>query len=153
MSGKFVYWDDLCQTVRSGEDGEGWPTWEAADAANDYGWPAYHGLRGLIFGRAKAMAAQAADAAQDRADAVDRVRRAAVVASIAAQPVVVAPKPDRATTLAKLLASNEAALAACKRTERAEIARLRENCARLRAEIGIKTPEEKLLTAIFGEPA
>jgi hypothetical protein len=112
--------------------------------------PAFHGPRGLVFGAAACAKAAAAILRADAQEAADSARRAAVVASIAAQAPVVVEKPDRAVIMAKLLASNEAALAACKKTDRAEIARLRDNCARLRADLGIKTPEQKLLSAIFG---
>jgi hypothetical protein len=151
--GSYVIWNDLCQSVDSGEEDEGWPSYEAALSACSEGsdMPAFHGPRGLVFGPAACAKAEAALLRADAQDAADSARRAAVVASIAAQaPAVVAAKPDRAMTLAKMLASNEASLAACKKTDRAEIARLRDNCARLRADLGIKTPDEKLLSAIFG---
>lgn len=151
----YVIWNEMCQSVYSGEEGEGWPSYEAAlsacvDGADmpayDPVWPPHR----LAIGRRACAIAQANDLRSAAQDAEDLARRAAVVASIAAQAPVVAAKPDRAVTLAKLLASNEAALAACKKTDRAEIARLRDNCSRLRADMGIKTPEKKLLSAIFG---
>jgi hypothetical protein len=150
--GSYVIWNDLCQSVDSGEEDEGWPSYEAALSACSEGsdMPAFHGLRGLVFGAASCAKAEAAILRADAQEAADSARRAAVVASIAAQAPVVVAKPDRAVTLAKMLASNESALADCKKTDRAEIARLRDNCARLRADLGIKTPDEKLLAAIFG---
>lgn len=152
--GSYVIWNGLCQSVDSGEDDEGWPSYDAALSACSEGsdMPAFHGLRGLVFGRTACAKAETSLLAADRRETEYSARRAAVVASIAAQaPAPVAAKPDRAVTLAKMLASNEAALAACKKTNWAEIARLRDNCARLRAELGVKTPEEKLLPAIFGK--
>lgn len=150
--GSYVIWNDLCQSVDSGEEDEGWPSYEAAFSACSEGadMPAFHGKSGLVFGRTACAKAEAALLSSDRREAEDSARRAAVVASIAAQAPVVVAKPDRAVTLAKMLASNEAALVACKKTDRAEIARLRDNCRRLRTDLGIKTPEEKLLSAIFG---
>jgi len=154
--GSYVVWNDLCQSVDSGEDGEGWPSYQAALGACSDGadMPAFHGLHGLVFGRAACTKAEAAMVAADQRAAADSARRAAVVASIAAQaPTAVPAKPDRLTVLAKMLASNEAALAAelaKRKADKGEIARLRDNCERLRGDLGIKTPEEKLLSAIFG---
>lgn len=136
--GSYVIWNDLCQSVDSGEEDEGWPSYEAALSACSEGsdMPAFHGPRGLVFGASACSKAEAALLRADAQDAADSARRAAVVASIAAQAPVVVAKPDRSVTLAKMLANNEAALAAVKKTDRAEIARLRDNCTRLRAEIG-----------------
>jgi len=154
--GAYVIWNELCQSVEDGEDGQGWPTYEAAMSACSDGadTPAYHGLHGLVFGCAACKKAEAALIAADQIEAEDRTRRAAVVASIAAQaPAATPAKPDRLTVLAKMLASNDATLAVelgRKKQDHAEIARLRDNCKRLRGDLGIKTPEENLLAAIFG---
>jgi len=154
--GSYVIWNDLCQSVDSGEEDEGWPSYEAALSACEDGadMPAFHGLRGLVFGQQACAKAEAALLAAERRNSEDSARRAAVVASIAAQaPAATPAKPDRLTVLAKMLASNEAALAVelgRKKQDRTEVARLRENCKRLRGDLGIKTPDEKLLAAIFG---
>jgi len=85
MTGKYVIWNNICQSVESGEDDEGWPSYEAALSACVEGsdMPAWHGPNGLVFGAnacAKAEAAFSAAAAQAEADSA---RRAATVASLA----------------------------------------------------------------------
>lgn len=134
----YVIWNDQCQSIETGEEGEGWPSYEAAlSACGGAEMPAFHGPDGLVFGAKACARAEEACARGIAREKADSARRWAVMASIAAQPVVVAAKPDRAITLAKMLASNLAALAACKKTEKAEIARLSGNIARLRAQTGI----------------
>ncbi len=99
---------------------------------------------------ARQMATKAATGA---ADAAFTQRQAAVKASLLAATPAPVPKVSREDTLRKMLAANEASLAtelAKRKQDRAEVARLRENCKRLRGDLGIKTPEEKLLAAIFG---
>jgi len=155
-TGSYLIWNEMCQSVDSGEADTGWPSYDAALSACSDGadMPAFHGLRGLVFGRSACAKAEAALIAANRLAAQDSARRASVVASIAAQAPAAAPdKPDRLTVLAKMLANNEAALAVelgRKKQDRAELSRLRDNCERLRGDLGIKTPEEKLLAAIFG---
>lgn len=134
----YVIWNDQCQSVEAGEDGGGWPSYQAASAAcGGAEMPAFVGPHGLVFGALACAKAEAAAQAVAARAAVDSARRSAVMASITAQaPAAAQAKPDRAITLANLLASNTAALSACKRTDKAEIARLSGNIARLRAELG-----------------
>lgn len=155
----FVLWDDQCQSVESGEDDTGWPTFDAAlSACSEREVPAYINVKDhLVFGdQRKLERAQAADVATARCASEFAARQAATVASIAAQAAAApapAKQPDRMVTLAKMLASNEAALAAelaKRKADKGEIARLRDNCERLRGDLGIMSPGQKLLTAIFG---
>lgn len=95
-------------------------------------------------------------AAQQAAqDAADSARRAATVASIAAQAAATPSptKPSREDTLRLMLGRNESALAAelaKKKRDRAEVARLQANVAKLKGDLGIKTANDVLLSAIFG---
>lgn len=138
---RYILWNDLTQSADSGEDDEGYPSYDAAQSACSQAgdMPAYHSRRGLVVGRAACSQAEAADLRAEAQDEADRVRRAAVVASIAAQPVAAPVVQDRSEVLRRMLANNIAALAACKRSDRAEIARLEANCAALRKDLGITT--------------
>lgn len=115
----------------------------------------YAGEYSPVFNLAAYARQTARAAAQAAQEAADAIRRAVTVASIAAQ-VAAKPAPaknSREKTLWLMLARNEASLAAelaKKKRDRAEVTRLQANCAKLRADLGIKTAEEVLLTAIFG---
>lgn len=155
MKGIYGIWNDLCQSFDTGEDDAGWPSYEAALSACADGadMPAYHGPRGLVFGRTACAKAEAAVNAAMAQDAADRARRAATVASILAATPAPAPKASREDTLRKMLAANEASLTAelaKRKQDKGEIARLRTNCQKLRGDLGIMTPDQKLMAAIFG---
>lgn len=153
--GTYGIWNDLCQSFSTGEDDAGWPSYDAALGACSEGsdQPAYHGQCGLVFGRAACAKAEAAVNAGLAQDAQDRARRAATVASILAATPATAPKTSREDTLRKMLAANEASLTAelaKRKRDKAEVARLRNNCQKLRGDLGIMTPDQKLMAAIFG---
>ena len=143
MTGKYVIWNNICQSVESGEDDEGWPSYEAALSACVEGsdMPAWHGPNGLVFGAnacAKAEAAFSAAAAQAEADSA---RRAATVASLAAEfaakaDAAKAADPSADQRRAAMLAANQASLTAelaKRKPDQAELARLQANIKKLSA--------------------
>jgi hypothetical protein len=134
--GRFVIWNELCQSVDSGEEDEGWPSFDAALAACSDGadMPAFHGQRGLVFGRAACDKALTAMRVADRLSAEDSARRAATVASIAASapPAPTGPSADQRRT--NMLAACQQALAtelAKRKPDQSEVARLRANVEKL----------------------
>lgn len=132
----FVIWNELCQSVDSGEDDEGWPSYEAALSACSDGadMPAYHGKRGLVFGRAACAKAESAMIAADRLSAEDSARRAATLASIAASAPAAPTGPTAEQRVANMLAACQRAVDAelsKRKPDQSEVARLRANIAKL----------------------
>lgn len=135
-SGSFVIWNDLCQSVDSGEEDEGWPSYDAALSACSDGadMPAFHGLRGLVFGRSACARAESAMMASDRLAAEDSARRAATVASIAASTPAAPTGPSAEQRVANMLAACQRAVdaeLAKRKPDQSEVARLRANIAKL----------------------
>jgi hypothetical protein len=82
--------------------------------------------------------------AQGREDELARTRRASVIASLQSEKTVGSAESSREEKLRNILAANVAALeseVSKKKCDTAEIMRLRQNCEKLRGDLGIETPE------------
>jgi hypothetical protein len=139
MAGYFVIWNEMCQSVGSGEEGEGWPSYEAALTACVDGadMPAFHAEgRGLVFGRTACAKAEAAAMRADAQDRADSARRAAVVASFTS-PIAAPIAPSADERRANMLTACRSALAVeqtKRRPDQSELARLAGNIERLTAQ-------------------